>query len=69
MTTPTDETESLRTHLRGIREWCEAEILSGFHDPAVNEALQAVSKMAMRGLKTPRASKTLTVGEIMEGHP
>ncbi len=64
MTSTTDEITNLRAGLDDIRMWCEHESRYG-NDPTVIAVCKQISSMARRGLLTPRASKPLTVGEIM----
>ncbi len=65
MTSTTDEITNLRYSLDHIRAWCAHEVKNGNLSPAAQSVCDAVRAMAVLGLKTPRASKSLTVREIM----
>ncbi len=57
MTSTTDEITNLRAALDHIRAWCAHEVKNGNPSPEAQGVYDTVRAMAMRGLKTQRASK------------
>ncbi len=56
MTTESDEIRNLRASLEHIRQWCDHEVKYGAK--GVHMAVcETVKRLALLGLKTPRASK------------
>ncbi len=65
MTSTTDEIANLRAALWDIVNHCHTQAAS-CQDEDRLLVYRHIEAMAARGLKTPRASKVLTVGEIMD---